>query len=338
MVKKILIFGAGSIGNHMTYASRRLNYQVSVTDVNKKALIRMKNKIYKTRYGRWDKKIQLIDYKDIFNQKKKYDLLIIGTPPQTHKELFKKISKEFLADKILIEKPLCTYNQSFNSFVNKKNYVFCGYNHSISPSFKFFLEKIKKNKRYINFINVSWQEGFKGILNAHFWMKDEFDSYLGNLHKGGGALHEHSHGLHLSVIILKCLDSFKNIKISSTNVFKTKNNLKYDKFSNTIFRSKRIILNYTTDLLTEPANKSIILSGNNFFAKWVCGFKKGKDFVEIKTKDKLLTKFFNKSRSSEFENELIHINNINTKKNYENSHLSIKHSVDVVKMIKRILK
>ena len=33
-------------------------------------------------------------------------------------------------------------------------------------------------------------------------MKNEFDSYLGNIKNGGGALHEHSHGLHLMIIIL----------------------------------------------------------------------------------------------------------------------------------------
>ena len=45
-MKKILIFGAGSIGNHMAFACKKLNYNVWVTDINPNALDRMKNKIY----------------------------------------------------------------------------------------------------------------------------------------------------------------------------------------------------------------------------------------------------------------------------------------------------
>ena len=40
-------------------------------------------------------------------------------------------------------------------------------------------------------------------------MKNEFDSYLGNLDEGGGSLHEHSHGLHLSLILMEYLKKQK---------------------------------------------------------------------------------------------------------------------------------
>ena len=46
-MKKILIFGSGSIGNHMSYASRRLKYDVFITDISNDALIRMKKKLSK---------------------------------------------------------------------------------------------------------------------------------------------------------------------------------------------------------------------------------------------------------------------------------------------------
>ena len=76
---------------------------------------------------------------------------------------------------------MCVHNQRYN--INYKKFTFCGYNHSVSKSFDYFLKNI--NKKNINFIDVSWREGFSGILNAHFWMKNEFDSYLGNLDEGG---------------------------------------------------------------------------------------------------------------------------------------------------------
>jgi len=54
MKKKILIFGAGSIGNHFTNASLKKNYEVYVTDINHSALKRMKEKIFPLRYKKWN--------------------------------------------------------------------------------------------------------------------------------------------------------------------------------------------------------------------------------------------------------------------------------------------
>jgi prephenate dehydrogenase len=41
-----IIFGAGSIGNHLAYACRQKNWCVSIFYVDKSALIRTKNMIY----------------------------------------------------------------------------------------------------------------------------------------------------------------------------------------------------------------------------------------------------------------------------------------------------
>ena len=46
-MKKILIFGAGSIGNHMAFACRKLGYDVCVIDKDQMALNRMKKYIQK---------------------------------------------------------------------------------------------------------------------------------------------------------------------------------------------------------------------------------------------------------------------------------------------------
>ena len=105
MNKKILIFGAGSIGNHMANANLLLKNQVSVTDIDKKSLIRMKNEIFPSRYGKWNSSINLIDYNEAF-EKRKFDLIIIGTPPTTHLPLIKKLYGSHIQfDKVLIEKP-----------------------------------------------------------------------------------------------------------------------------------------------------------------------------------------------------------------------------------------
>ena len=72
---KIKIIGAGSIGNHMAYASRYLSFDTTVSDISKVALNRMKNDIYPSRYGEWDNKIKLIN-ENIYDNIS-YDIIII---------------------------------------------------------------------------------------------------------------------------------------------------------------------------------------------------------------------------------------------------------------------
>ena len=79
-MKKVLIFGSGSIGNHMAFACRKIGLEVYITDASKKALKRMKDKIYPSRYGFWDNKIKQINLNDCDKLKEKFDLIIIGTP------------------------------------------------------------------------------------------------------------------------------------------------------------------------------------------------------------------------------------------------------------------
>ena len=65
-MKRILIFGAGSIGNHMSYACSQLGYKIYITDKDSLALKRMKNVIYPKRYGKWNMKINQINYSDVY--------------------------------------------------------------------------------------------------------------------------------------------------------------------------------------------------------------------------------------------------------------------------------
>ena len=56
---------------------------------------------------------------------------------------------------------------NFKKDLNKK-LIFCGYNHSINPSFKFFENNILKNIKFINKIEVKWCEAWDGILRLIF--------------------------------------------------------------------------------------------------------------------------------------------------------------------------
>ena len=64
MSRRVKIFGAGSIGNHLANASRHLGWSVTVCDVSEDALLRMRAETYPGRYGRWDEAIQLLTNRD----------------------------------------------------------------------------------------------------------------------------------------------------------------------------------------------------------------------------------------------------------------------------------
>ena len=342
-MNKILVFGAGSIGNHMVNASLKLKKKVFVTDKNPKAILRMKNYIFPKRYGKWDNRIGIINFNDVFKTEKEFDLIIIGTPPNTHLSLFKQVYLNIKYKKILIEKPISNFeNIEINNFLarnNKKNNIFCGYNHSVNRSFQFFFKKFLKKKDKINFINVQWKENWNGILGAHPWLKDEFDSYLGSTKHGGGCLQEHSHGLHLLKVLLdKKKINLKKINFNKSLLFRKKGNKKYDNYCNINYFNQNIFFKYETDLLTWPAKKEIEVSGKDYRLYWLCNHRPNIDLVKELSNGKEKNFIFKKTRSQEFENEINHILKIRTKKQYEKSLLNLYNALSIKNIFKKILK
>ena len=338
MSKSVLIFGAGSIGNHMAYAARKLKLNVYITDIKNVSLVLMKKIIYKKRYGFWDNKIKIIKYENVFNLKKYFDLIIIGTPPESHIETFFKIKKKLNFNKILIEKPLTNFKNNLKIFINEKhlirNKVFIGYNHSISKSFLFFLKLLKnKNKSELNEINIEWKESWKKIMDAHFWLKRLNKSYISKTRHGGGALHEHSHGLHILILLLKI---FKiKIKKIKKNIFFNKK-LKYDESVNIDIIKDNILINYNTNLISYRVKKKVMVAGNNFSISWINNFKKNYDAVIFNNKNQNKIYKFKKTRSSEFQNEIKYLLNIK-KSNVIKSNLNISSGIEVMKLINKIL-
>ena len=339
-MKTILIFGCGSIGNHMSFASRKLGYKVYITDINEKAMIRMKNEIFPKRYKKWDNKINLISYNNVFDLNIEFDLIIIGTPPSSHLKIFKICKSKLKFKNILIEKPLTTVENKLlnkNLFLKKKYNIYCGYNHSISKSVNFLLRYIRKLSK-VKYVQVHWKEGWRGIMGAHFWMKNEFSSYLGNIKEGGGSLHEHSHGLHLLFLILKRFQINLEIEnFKSKILYLKKKSKKYDQFSSFVGNKKNIIFKYETDLISEPAEKSILILSENLSIQLIFNFKKNFDAIIINKNNSQKIRLFKKTRSSEFENELKHIINSKNKANLK-SNLSVDNAISVMKIIKKVIK
>jgi hypothetical protein len=123
-------------------------------------------------------------------------------------------------------------------------------------------------------------------------------------------------------------------KIFKKILFKKKFKKKYDNFCNIIGSNKTKIFKYETDLLTFPHKKEISVIGKNISITWSCSHIKNKDMVEIINKNKIYKKEFNKTRSSEFENELIFIQSYNL---LQKNELSLFYANKVIDFIKKIL-
>ena len=105
-MKSVLIFGAGSIGNHLAYACTNKGWTVTIFDTDSQALERTRHTIYPQRYKKWDDSIRLAHQKDVY-RREEFDLVIIGTPPDTHLSVATEVLSTSAPRVMLIEKPLC---------------------------------------------------------------------------------------------------------------------------------------------------------------------------------------------------------------------------------------
>lgn len=75
-------------------------------DLDPNALIRTKDQIYPGRYGIWDQSIRLASPAEVARDS--FDLIIVGTPPDTHLKVALQQLRDCSPRVMLIEKPLCT--------------------------------------------------------------------------------------------------------------------------------------------------------------------------------------------------------------------------------------
>lgn len=200
VIDRVLIIGAGSIGNHMAHAARSLGWEVAIFDRDPEALVRTRNDIYPARYGSWDEGIQIVPSLESCNSE--FDLVVVGTPPLSHLRLAREAMR-FDPKAVLIEKPLtapgCDTAFEDLELLNRSNVrFFVGYNHVLAESVACFLEIVNSGVLgAAKEVEVKVLEHWGGIFRAHPWLSGPSESYLGSWREGGGALSEHSHGLNL---------------------------------------------------------------------------------------------------------------------------------------------
>jgi len=335
---KARIFGAGSIGNHLSNALRKLNYDVEVIDIDQSALNRMESEIYPSRYGSWDDKIKLLN-KPTDNY---VDLEIIGTPPDTHAALLLERLRISNSSYWLVEKPF-TIPDSLHiadlekSLCKYRDKIFVGYNHSVSPAFINLLNDLN-NSDVPTKISCFWEEHWGGIFNAHPWLSGPEDSYLGFAERGGGALMEHSHGLHLLTLLFNRFNlEIKGLK--SSIIMNSDNNYDKKSYLSFEFKNNEISSFYSTDVISNEVNKSISVEIKDEIFSVNFSVNDGREDIYLrKNKSYELQKTFKKNRADDFLNEIKLIDNLIRNNNFDKSleNLSCEGALNVASICARI--
>jgi predicted dehydrogenase len=309
------VFGAGSIGNHLSNAARTLGWSVDICDIDEAALIRTKEDIYPARYGSWDQEISLFLVKDA--PKKDYDLIFIGTPPDTHI----KIALEALNENpkaILVEKPLCGPDlEELNTLINMAEQrgikLFTGYDHVVGKATTFAEEAIGQiSAGKVMTLDVEFREFWGGIFSAHPWLAGPWESYLGFWKKGGGSLGEHSHAINLWQHFSNILGAGRIVEVQAALDFIETDKVNYDQVALLNFKTESgMIGRCVQDVVTEPPRKWARIQYENGFIEWNCNKEPGVDLVTIQDNNHQAeqTKFL-KTRPDDFIQELEHIHSV----------------------------
>ena len=337
----IKIYGAGSIGNHYAYAFRKRSWNVKVFDTDRVALVRMKELLYPNRYGKWDSKITLTNKDD----DKYYDLILIGTPPDTHLKIANKILKNSPPKILHIEKPFCTPDlKNLRLFLQNlkktKTEVISGYNHTLTKNTKFAEKLLKKNIiGEILTITSYNREYWKTIFDAHPWIKGPSDSYLGFTKRGGGSLSEHSHAINIWQHFANFLKLGKINKVNANLNFTKKNKVNYDNLSIlNVKTDKGILGNIIQDVITWPSQKFLRIEGKKGFLEWHTNYSNDCDAVKIWTKKGEKTYKFKKKRRDDFEGQVETINKLLKGKKLANLSISLNETLSTMMVISAALK
>ena len=280
---RVKISGAGSIGNHLAHAARRLGWDVTVCDVSTTALERMKGSVYPGRYGAWDPSIKLatVDHAP----RGGFDLICIGTPPDVHVRLALEALDE-APRAILVEKPLCTpalerADELRLRAAKSSTQVFVGYDHAVGGAARTAEAMIRTAiVGEVRTIDVEFREHWEGIFRAHPWLTGPEDSYLGYWTRGGGASGEHSHALNLWQHFAHVVGAGRVAQVAAMMNYVEQGRAVYDDVCLMSLRTETgLIGRVVQDVVTSPPLKRARLHGTEGVVEWVNGYSPEGDAV-----------------------------------------------------------
>jgi predicted dehydrogenase len=261
------IIGAGSIGNHLARALRSHDVGVDLVDTDGAALARARDEIYPARYGSWDAGIGLHLAEDAPSGG--YDLIVIGTPPDVHLPLANAALDEGCRA-LLIEKPLATPDLAgLDAFVGRvassSTRVFVGYTHGVADATTALIERLRSDEvGEVLTVDTETREHWGGILAAHPWLPGPEASYLGSWSRGGGALGEHSHGLHLWQQIARDLGAGEVTSVSASLQMASSGGVEYDRIAMLQLTTESgLVGRCVQDVVTRPPAKGARVTGTD---------------------------------------------------------------------------
>lgn len=337
-MKRVKVIGAGSIGNHLANASRRLGWHVDICDIDPKALERTRNDIYPARYGSWDSEIGLYHSDDV--PMGGYDYIFVGTPPDSHLPLALAALKES-PSAILVEKPLCTpsleHAAEFYARTREAGVAaFCGYDHAVSQGMTFACSE--KNLAGLGgalTLDVEFREHWEGIFKAHPWLDGPAASYLGYWRRGGGATGEHSHALNLWQRIAHALGKGRVTAVSAAIEYVEDGEAEYDRLclanleTETGFKGRVV-----QDVVTRPSRKMARIQGASGFVEWHYAYKPGQEAVFLGDRGGVTDEhIITKTRADDFIEELRHLESAQTNGTDTESPIALERALETMLVI-----
>jgi predicted dehydrogenase len=306
---KVKVLGAGSIGNHLSNASRRLGWAVDLVDLDPKALERARTQIYPSRYGQWDDQIRLFQSKDAPSGG--YDLICVGTPPDSHIALARAAVAE-RPRAVLVEKPLCPPDLAGAQALADEAkaagvHVFVGYDHVVGKASGLVGEELAAGRvGTVLTLDVEFREYWGGIFAAHPWLAGPWESYLGFWERGGGASGEHSHAANLWQHFAHLCNGGRVAEVQATLDFVKDAKVDYDRLCLMTFRTESgLVGRCVQDVVTQPVRKWARVQGDAGYVEWLCGA--GLDTVSGVAGKEPFEHKVSKTRPDDFIQELQHI-------------------------------
>jgi predicted dehydrogenase len=312
------IYGAGSIGNHLTHACRNKGWEVTVIDTDPAALSRMKESIYPGRYGAWDPSIRLSSPQQLSGTAA--DLVIVGTPPDTHLNVAFAVLSGSAPRIMCVEKPLCTPDLSRCDALaalaqDKGTLVLTGYNHTLAPVSAAALERIRSGELgTVQTLVAEFREYWGGIFSAHPWLSGPADSYLGFWKRGGGASGEHSHAMNIWQFFAHAAGAGRIAEVHAMLDYENSKGCSYDRICQLHVKTENgLVGSIVQDVITEPSRKWARIQGSKGFLEWHVNYRKDEDRLFYGASGSVVHESgFGKTRPDDFKGEIDHIGRLLT--------------------------
>ena len=338
----IRIIGAGSIGNHLANAARAFGWRVTLTDIDPAALARTRDSIYPQRYGKWDDEIVLKDSRAAMAEPA--DVVFIGTPPDSHIALANAVLDEVTPSVLLIEKPLAGPDLAGCAALlarlrTKGVFGAVGYNHTLGKNTVLADSLLAQGGiGPVATISARTREQWGGIFRAHPWLSGPSDSYLGFAALGGGATGEHSHGINMWQHFANLIGAGRVTEVTAVLDMVHEEGCDYDRLSYAVLKTENgLIGDVIQDVVTEPADKSCRIQGQNGYIDWRVNHSPGHDAVVLGIGADRKETLIAKTRPDDFKAEIAHLEDVIAGK-VRNSPIALERGLDTMMVIAAIFK